>query len=443
LFIDAQLRNGTWKTQLIGPEVLAPTTYNPVLGDCPSTTLCVATNQLLVTRVTSVLDAYVDNNGVWTWSTMPLPPGPSDFRMVGITCKVGSRCVSVGSYFPSTASVTGSGGGPVIEMRSTTGWGQPRYIIPQGLYGALYSISCPTASYCAAVGWEQVKSQVGGYLSFSMHPLVAVFNGDTWAFTLLPDPSTNVVQGFSSVSCPVAGYCVATGMYHDNTTKATRALVGTLRSGTWSTQVLPVAAQLFGTATAILLMPDSLAGIACVSVTRCVAVQPTDTGTGTMTEIYNGATWSYIPVPRLAGEALVTLNSIQCFSTIRCYAVGANANHAVVGIMNGTKWSRLILNTAAPSSYARLHGISCGTFSSCVAVGEYSLSAHVTAPFTAKMVNGVWFTGPMPMQNSPWQTRADQDAEMWGVSCSTAASCTAAGYGSSPDTALGLAQDYY
>ena len=363
--------------------------------------------------------------------------------MVGVSCDPSTVCVAVGSTFPGPASVLGSTGGPVIEMRSDSGWTDVPVAVPAGLFGALYSVSCPSATDCEAVGWEQVSAITPGTNNYylSMHSLVAHFDGTGWTVSMLANPSDNVAEGLSSVSCAAPGQCMATGTFHNNATGSTQAMVAALSDGVWTMTPLPMSAQTFGSATAMLLMPDSLSGISCPSVNRCVAVQPTLTGTGTVSETYNGVGWRIAWVPRTTKEPLVTLNSIQCFGASRCYAVGANAVNSIAEVMDGPKWHQINFAARAGGSYARLHSISCASFSFCEAVGEYSASSNVSVSFAVNMAAGRWSTSSLPVQSAPYQSVAWEDNEMWGVSCWSASACVAAGYASSFDVSIGAAQN--
>jgi hypothetical protein len=442
-FVAATEASGVWTTKSVGPTPFITPGGRFVQLACDSPASCTAINVVSLDPYTTVIDAYSETNGAWSWSNIPLPPGPADFRMVGDACIDSSTCVAVGSYFPGPASVIGSTGGPVIEMRHGGSWQNVAISQPSGgLFGALYSVSCANESDCEAVGWEQVQgfsSATNNYF-LAMHPLTAHYDGASWTVSMLPDPSDGLVEGLSSVSCPAPGECVATGIVHNLATNVTRALAAKLTNGAWSLRVLPVAAQEFGSATAMLLMPDSLSGVSCPSARYCVAVQPTTNGTGTATEVYDGSAWHISWVPRLRGEPLVTLNSIQCFGATRCYAVGANANRAIADILDRSRWHQVPLSVRGPSSFARLHAISCAKFSYCMAVGEYTLSSNVSVPFAASMTRLGWRTASLPRQLVPWQSAPWEDNEMWGVSCPQSVACTASGYASSFDVAYGAAQ---
>jgi hypothetical protein len=164
------------------------------------------------------------------------------------------------------------------------------------------------------------------------------------------------------------------------------------------------------------------------------------TGTGTVAEFFNGTAWGLGLVPKPVGQPLVTLNSIQCVSASRCYAVGAGATQSIAATLDGTVWHEFVLKAPGAGTYARLHGVSCPTFSSCTAVGEYSMSTTTAVPFAARLATGAWSTYGLPVQVVPWQSAPWLDNEMWGVSCVGTTACTAAGYSSSFDVSIGAAQ---
>jgi hypothetical protein len=182
----------------------------PLVGvSCPSSTFCLAVDgngnvlrwngrswsapaatgagQLTgVSCVSSTECAVVDAQG-----SVLLPDGSRLLAfaggvggLAGVSCVSAGRaamsCVAVGDE--GTVEITqagspGSGGGTVRAVR---------------LHDGLTAVSCTSARNCVAVGSE------GGY---------AIWNGTSWSAPVTADPHGG---GFTSVSCPARGTCVAT-----------------------------------------------------------------------------------------------------------------------------------------------------------------------------------------------------------------------------------------
>ncbi|MGN6662670.1 MAG: hypothetical protein ACTHK6_00470 [Solirubrobacterales bacterium] len=231
---------------------------------------------------------------------------------------------------------------------------------------------------------------------------------------------------------------------------------------TWSTQatVNPVARN-----------EAKIAGVACATATRCVAVGENPYTEGGFLETWNGAQWqmeyqlsgysggmrsvscpsatycmvvgettnsaemrswkleyaeaggeSYwtllskaVPLP--AGATTAELRSVSCKATTACTAVGSqNHGQDLIETWNGTSWSA----QAAPAEGngpEAMRAVSCPTSSSCVAVGTLASKP------TAETWNG---TSWSPSVAPPLPGGVSEGA-FEGVSCSSASACTAVG----------------
>ena len=92
--------------------------------------------------------------------------------------------------------------------------------------------SCASAVFCAAVGWY---NDAGG--NGHQRGLLDVLKGGTWTATEAPlpsdaDPSTPRAE-VSSVSCPTDSWCVAVGEYKDSS-NAVHTMIETFAGGHWT-----------------------------------------------------------------------------------------------------------------------------------------------------------------------------------------------------------------
>jgi hypothetical protein len=119
-----------------------------------------------------------------------------------------------------------------------------------------------------------------------------------------------------------------------------------------------------------------LTGVSCVSATDCFAVGYVYYGSRaatqkTLTERWDGMTWSIVPSPNQTGSAINDLDGVSCVSATFCVAVGfsqpnmASVGNALVAKWNGKAWS--IMKT--PPHFGA-DAVSCASATSCVAVGS-------------------------------------------------------------------------
>jgi hypothetical protein len=178
-------------------------------------------------------------------------------------------------------------------------------------------ISCPSASFCAAVG-------TAGF--------VETFNGSAWAAPTQPDPNGN---SLTAVSCPSASFCAAV----DNLGQAI-----TFNGSAWSAPV------------AVDTTRNALQAVSCASSSFCVAGDGGGNGF-----VFNGAAWSRpITINNLSNSQ--SIGGISCPSASFCVAAG-QAGSIETSTTGGTTWS-------APTSVGSntLQAVSCPSAAFCVAV---------------------------------------------------------------------------
>jgi hypothetical protein len=177
-----------------------------------------------------------------------------------------------------------------------------------------------------------------------------------------------------------------------------------------------------------------LSGVSCTSPAACIAVGYfTDrAGAGvTLAERWNGTRWAIQRTPNPAGATSSLLFGVSCASRTACTAVGSVTNRAGTTVplaerWNGTRWA--IQRTRRPprvhaGALDYLGGVSCPSLTTCVAVGHSgnSLGTAGTTLVERWDRNG-WAIQPTPV---PAGTRV---SFLSGVSCTSPASCTAAGF---------------
>ncbi|HUD37403.1 MAG TPA: SGNH/GDSL hydrolase family protein [Streptosporangiaceae bacterium] len=235
-------------------------------------------------------------------------------------------------------------------------WSGPRLL--DGSDG-LAAVSCPTASFCLAgdsdgevytysAGSWSGAHQLGndgltGISCASTQFCVATSGGATayvrgndghWSAHQLVG-SDGSPANLTAVSCPVDGYCVATG---DEDTY-------TYSGGKW--------------ARGVQVQDDNdFTAISCPTTSRCVAV---DSGGNAYT--YSGKTWS--PARPLADG---TLTGVSCRGTSFCVATNSGT---VAYVETNGQWSAKTL-VASDGDTANLTAVSCPQAGYCIATGDWN-----------------------------------------------------------------------
>jgi hypothetical protein len=208
------------------------------------------------------------------------------------------------------------------------------------------------------------------------------------------------------------------------------ALAESWNGSAWTVQAVPSPA---GASYAV------LNGVSCSSATACTAVGYYEAGTTylALAERWNGTAWS-IQATQATGGPATYLQSVSCRSATACVAVGQYDNSgvylAIAESWNGSTW-RIQFTPVTGGQYNYLSGVSCRAADACVAVGSYYVSKAKTYVTLAESWNGsVWTLTPTPATGGT-------NAELYGVSCTSADACTAAGsYDNSSVTQVTLAE---
>jgi hypothetical protein len=258
--------NGTaWSIQT-SPDPSSSLNYELYAVSCTSQAFCTAAGETWVSGSPSVYQTFAMQWNGTTW-TVPSTPSPSatDSYFNSVTCKSASFCLGVGS--------TKVGSGPVydtlIEQWNGSSWTVVGSPTPPGNGGYLDAVSCPSASFCVAVGYtDATVSQT----------LIEQWNGSTWSIV----PSPNTAGSFSdelwAVSCVGPTSCTTVGYSYTSGSPpyywVTEAL--NWNGATWSLQ--PPANPAVNT-------PGNnraeLYGVSCIGGQSCVAVGDAYPGSGT------------------------------------------------------------------------------------------------------------------------------------------------------------------
>jgi hypothetical protein len=294
-------------------------------------------------------------NGL-NWSIFPSPNSTKvpDNQLQGVSCTSTTNCVAVGYTWISAYGAQST----LVEHWNGKNWS----IVPSpnpSLNSVLQSVSCPTATFCVAVGSQRHKA------TKNLATLVEMWNGTTWSVATSQNPAgPNRFQTLAAVSCASSTSCLAVGEY--DISDGTYFTLGERWNGTtWS--IDPGLAVRDG---GYIVMR----GVSCPTPTSCFAVGNAQ-GSSTLAVQLNGITWSTVSLP---GGSSNQTNGVSCTSPTDCTVVGLDVNMfgtqpvntAVVDHWNGTSWS-LVPDPSSDGSAHGLHAVSCTSPTFCLTVGTW------------------------------------------------------------------------
>ena len=253
-------------------------------------------------------------------------------------------------------------------------------------------------------------------------PLTQTWNGKTWKTSPMKLPKGAIAGQLFSVSCASATACVAVGLYLNGSD------TGVPLAETWNGK---------GWAPSTLVTPRGstgveLNGVSCAGAKRCVAVGYyfTPTGAAALAESWTGGKWTTTRPPVPKGTVVGDLNKVSCASATYCVAVGTSATNtsgfALVDSWNGKAWAKMSAQPPASSKNdADLTGVSCTSAKSCVAVG--SGTAVGGRPGGLAAFSELWNGKTWTPAKISWP-KGTSDSSLVGVSCASAKSCVTVGY---------------
>ncbi len=330
---------------------------------CPSESLCVAVGSAGVDTSAGPADtlafSQAPTGGLAQWHVVT-PPSPSGvterFDLSAISCASKSLCVAVSDG----ARMDGQKGFIYVSTDPTGGaaaWSPT--VINEGR--GLFDVSCPSASFCAAVGGK------GGKVFTSTDPV-----SGSWQMSQLA--GSPELRG---VSCGTPSLCVAIGKVGVTDTQAGegRIFVSTDPTGgasTWAEAGTPGG-------------PVGLGGVSCASTLLCAAGNLTgNVLTSTDPSGGAGSSWSEVN----AGTSM-RITGVSCPTASRCVAVDDNGDVLTsTDPSGGGSWHFENLVPFRPLTEGEsprngLFAASCASTSLCALVGSDGRIFTSTDPFSA------------------------------------------------------------
>jgi hypothetical protein len=236
----------------------------------------------------------------------------------------------------------------------------------------------------------------------------------SWTQEPVPQPPGGVGASLSSVSCASADDCIAVG-------SATGAVAESWDGTAWSVMSLSQPPDKDGV---------MLNSVSCVSADYCMAVGQDAATTGqktqqTLTELWNGSTWTIEPTPLpFKSQQAHVLSSVSCASTTYCVAGGLDYVNTKKGyywfidLWNGSAWT--VEATFAGLNLFDSTGVSCPTTAGCYLTDGDQIA--------------YWSGGDSVTTSDLVSPASGTDVAASGISCTTAESCTIVGFSRSHTT---------
>jgi hypothetical protein len=261
-----------------------------------------------------------------TWSVVPTPMSHTEFsELNAVACSSPTACTAVGDRLMSKPP----GNLVTVAMRwNGKTWALQSTPNSPTAESELFSVSCPTALACTAIG-SQVNVPGSGQSAI----LAAHWNGQTWKLQPVPKPAGGPGR-MHSVACPSASYCVAAGVNYAKQGAGRQRPASVVWNGSiWKLAAVPDPQQATDGA--------YLFGVSCSAVTACTAVgtyTPSTAGGPTMADRWNGTSWTRqdsVTPPGTTAE----LTSVSCPASRVCIAVGDSGNHTLAERWDGSAWT--------------------------------------------------------------------------------------------------------
>jgi hypothetical protein len=334
----------------------APATWSAIPGTVsrsfvPEATFCPkgSGNDCLAVGYDGESTAVIETNTTGTWQNMPdSSPGPGQFYasyLYSISCPTRTFCAAVGNVQPESDPEAED---PLVAIFDGSSWSFQELDISTSNVGyILTGVSCANPQDCVAVG------RVGSGSDFSNN-VIASYGGQSWTTTLLPNPGNypNAIGGLAGVSCPSANWCTAVGFYSTDQQEDLQGFAEKFRNGRWALSKTP-----------LLTGSNALFGIDCPGNETCIAVGDQAGQGATLIEQLSKKTWSTQGSSE-PGE----LRSVACANRNRCAAAGYNGQQPLIMTYSSQTWSSVTAANPLDETY-NLAGVSCANRNLCLAAG--------------------------------------------------------------------------
>lgn len=306
---------------------------------CTSQTSCAAVGYYTNANGAEMPIVMQLEGSAWIPSAPSWPSYMGDGSLLGVSCASATVCTAVGDYYDENISQQES---LIVVLQDGT-WTPVTELAETGLegYSDLTGVSCPTTTWCEAVG---------SFTDPSFDELYG-FSGEIEGTSWQPDyyeatPSDASYAQYNGVSCPVQGSCVAVGVDEPNDDSSlyeSTALIATLSNEGWDTN----------DSSADDLAYSVLNAVSCSSDFNCQAVGSyDDSGYGTHVLAISGIAPPVIDTGESQGSTSFQQGSPSTYS-IAASGLGPVTLTEVGGLPSGVSFSA---TTTADGAVGTLSG---------------------------------------------------------------------------------------
>ncbi|MFL5731598.1 MAG: S-layer homology domain-containing protein [Chloroflexia bacterium] len=279
-----------------------------------------------------------------TWSVVPSPSLGESTLLYDVAAVSANDVWTVGGWYTGYSSFTAH---PVVEHWDGSSWSMVPSPDP-GSYDVLSGVAAVSANDVWAVGFQGFSGSLGP-------TLIEHWDGSTWS--VVPSPHPGSYSPLSGVTAVSANDIWAVGYYGDSPGPGS-TLIEHWDGSTWSVVPSPNP----GSASNVRL--NGVAAVVADDVWAVGADFSNPNSSATLTEHWNGSTWSIVPNP-----GTETLNRVAAVSTNNVWAVGYSgpypSTQPLVEHWDGQVWS-IVSNPGTGT----LNGVAAVSANDVWAVGE-------------------------------------------------------------------------
>ena len=312
--------------------------------------------------------------------------------LLGISCPSASFCVAVGELDAIVSTANPTGGASAWDEARPTGEAESdchEYLTPpcqDPRNRTIRGVSCPSAQLCVAVTGE-------GYVYSSTNPTGP---GDAWRVADID--GTGRDTHLLGVSCPTASLCVAVSGERYTSGKVLTSTNPTGGASAWTVTQLDESLD--------------LRGVSCGTPTLCVAVAQQGRMLVSTNPTGGASAWTELGTPGGPGD----LQGVSCAADVLCVAGNAGGN--MLTSTNPTVASTW--HETDGGSSVQVTGVTCLRSRQCVAVdnnGDVIISTDPTGG------SGAWSQTKLIPYVQPASKLGEPLNGLFGVSCASSSFC--------------------
>jgi hypothetical protein len=340
------------------------------------------------------------------WSVVPSPsPGPSVNNLYSVSAAAANDVWAVGD-----ADTPGGGGGfnTLIEHWNGSQWSVVSSPDAPGSYASiLYSVSATSSTDAWAAGYYTLPG--GG-----AYTLIEHWDGSQWSVIPSPNPGSDINYLYGiSVASRTDVWAVG---YYTSPSGDGYTLIEYWNGSQWSVISSPNPSQ----------SSNILYGVSATSSSNAWVTgyySPSDGGTYTLIEHWNGSQWNLISSPS-PGLNVNYLYGISAVSSVHVWAAGdyfsssQSHTHTLIEQWNGLRWRKV--NSPSPGGFANLlYASSALSATDAWVVGEYLTRSQTEYTLTEHWNGSSWkvipAASPGPAHTLKGVTQAPGTTQVWAV----------------------------